>query len=850
MGNPNLPISSTGTNTTLVTAQSLRRKPRRHGSQSHHHDQHHQQHHRSSPLLSIALSTVLCTALWYSHQSHGNHHNPVSFLRGAPATDNVASSFAAPFGTPSNEHQFIRALQETDTQATCTFECCSTTDFEQVLCPGDNEWLNALPFWSQILFIVVLIIFSALFSGLTLGLMGLDKTGLEIVMEGEDETNAKAAAKIYPLRSNGNLLLCTLLLGNVAVNSMLSILLSDKTGGIIGLASSTMLIVIFGEIIPQALCARYALYIGSMTVPIVRVIMVMLYPLSYPLAWVLNRALGNELVTTYSSAEMRKLLEIHVQEGRFDRETAEAMTGALKYKDLTVKEVMTPLEFTFMLNADEKLSFATIARIFKTGYSRIPVYEVSVNNVIGLLFVKDLIFIDPEDDTPVRNFVQIFGRGVHVVWPDDKLGDVLRVLKQGRSHMALVRDVNNEDEKDPYYEIKGIITLEDIIEKIIGDDIVDETDAFVDQAHSMRVTRAEVFDWGRLGLLDTKIVETTLSYEETRALTAHLRANYPKAVALLTDRQLHKLVGETPIRELQAAAQDVGTDIPQDLMYKKGRKADVCTIVLSGKVTVLAGSDEFRSDVSSWTVLAASALKESSYIPDFTAFVSVGPCRCLQISNKMFALAVDSSVIERRSNNPGGGNSDAGAGIGVGTDAVGSNSNPGKGGLGNSSSRAISPKDEGRGTGLIRSMSGLFGERHSQRSLLKQLGNKSNKELATPLHAEKTVGEAKAESGDIELIKSGGTAPTASTGSTAATREKNGRKMLIEAILEQRVQTLIPKQPTIPETPEVDDIDVGKRNAPVQKLSELDFIDCSAPDQNIETKPQSQLQALERTETM
>ena len=76
-----------------------------------------------------------------------------------------------------------------------------------------------------------------------------------------------------------------------------------------------------------------------------------------------------------------------------------------------MKEVMTPLEHTFMLNVEEKLNFGTIATIFKTGYSRIPVYEASVFNVIGLLFVKDLIFVDPEDETPIRNFVQIFGRG-------------------------------------------------------------------------------------------------------------------------------------------------------------------------------------------------------------------------------------------------------------------------------------------------------------------------------------------------------------------------------------------------------------------------------------------------------
>ncbi|EEC46766.1 predicted protein, partial [Phaeodactylum tricornutum CCAP 1055/1] len=343
----------------------------------------------------------------------------------------------------------------------------------------------------------VLISLSALFSGLTLGLMSLDKTGLEIVMHGDDVTNARYASDIFPVRENGNLLLCTLLLGNVAVNALLSIMMGDIAGGLIGFLSSTFLIVIFGEIIPQAACSRYALLIGSKTVPLVRVILVLFYPIAAPLAYMLDKLLGAELATIYSSAELMKLLQIHVENEAMDQDTAVAMRGALKYKDTTVKEVMTPLSNTFMLSVDEKLSFETIAKIFKTGYSRIPVYEISTrlslgfqNNVIGLLFVKDLIFIDPEDETRVADFVQIFGRGVHVVWPDDKLGDVLRELKLGKSHMALVRDVNNNDASvDPFYEIKGIITLEDIVEEILGDEIVDETDAFVDGSHAVKVDR-------------------------------------------------------------------------------------------------------------------------------------------------------------------------------------------------------------------------------------------------------------------------------------------------------------------------------------------------------------------------
>jgi metal transporter CNNM len=197
-----------------------------------------------------------------------------------------------------------------------------------------------------------------------------------------------------------------------------------------------------------------------------------------------------------------------------------------------------------MLSVDEKLDFETIAAIFKTGYSRIPVYEVSKNNVVGLLFVKDLIFIDPEDETPILKFIQVFGRSVHVVWPVDKLGDVLRELKGGRSHMALVRDVVNDGDADPYYEIKGIITLEDIVEEILGHEIVDETDAFVDGTHRELVTRGEAFEWAKLRLLGSKTVDQKLTYSETKAIAAHLRANYPKAVSNLTENQLYHLVSE------------------------------------------------------------------------------------------------------------------------------------------------------------------------------------------------------------------------------------------------------------------------------------------------------------------
>jgi hypothetical protein len=158
---------------------------------------------------------------------------------------------------------FSRSLQDGNLNGNateqCTLDCCY--QFEETICGPEETggWTTALPFGLQIILIIVLLCMSALFSGLTLGLMSLDKTGLEIVMAGDDPVDAEYAKRIYPVREKGNLLLCTLLLGNVAVNSLLSIILADFAGGTVGFVTSTFLIVIFGEILPQAIVSSVLL---------------------------------------------------------------------------------------------------------------------------------------------------------------------------------------------------------------------------------------------------------------------------------------------------------------------------------------------------------------------------------------------------------------------------------------------------------------------------------------------------------------------------------------------------------------------------------------------------------------
>merc|ERR1719499_2366693 len=166
---------------------------------------------------------------------------------------------------------------------------------------------------------------SGLFSGLTLGLLGLDLKQLEIVASGEG-ADREYALSIIPVRQSGNFLLCTLLLGNVAVNAALSILLTAISGGILAFIISTALIVIFGEIIPQATCSRHALYIGAKTVYIVRVLMFLLAPLAYPVSLVLDYVLGPEFGNMYSNLELKKLIELHKED---DMVELDAQTGKI-----------------------------------------------------------------------------------------------------------------------------------------------------------------------------------------------------------------------------------------------------------------------------------------------------------------------------------------------------------------------------------------------------------------------------------------------------------------------------------------------------------------------------------------
>lgn len=167
-----------------------------------------------------------------------------------------------------------------------------------------------IPLWLQIVVIVVCLSFSSLFSGLNLGLLSLNQTDLKIISNTGTESERSYAKAIYPVRIHGNYLLCSILLGNVLVNSIFTILLDDLSSGMVAICVSTLAIVICGEICPQAVCSRHGLAIGAKTIYVTKSVMILTAPLSWPLSRLLDYILGEEIVNIYTRERLKELVKV------------------------------------------------------------------------------------------------------------------------------------------------------------------------------------------------------------------------------------------------------------------------------------------------------------------------------------------------------------------------------------------------------------------------------------------------------------------------------------------------------------------------------------------------------------
>ncbi|XP_014664441.1 PREDICTED: putative DUF21 domain-containing protein At1g03270 isoform X3 [Priapulus caudatus] len=339
-------------------------------------------------------------------------------------------------------------------------------------------------------------------SGLTLGLLSLDELQIKVLQESGKPNEKKYAAKIYPLVKRHHLLLVTLLLTNAAAVESMPIFLDRISSPVIAIIVSVTAVLLFGEVFPQALCSRFGLAIGYYMSPLVYLLMVVLLPISYPLAKLLDCLLGTEHASFFRRAELGVLVDLHGDE---HIENEEPLTedevliiqGALQMRDKTVKDSMVPLESVFMVSIDEKVDRPTLQKILQAGHSRIPLYSGSKEDIVGLILVKRLMLYDAGEARGLA-IREVIARDIHrafrkapIVRDTTPLYDMLNEFQLGRSHLAIVEAAPSpSDGVTASSKVVGIITLEDVIEELIQEEIIDEDDVYVDVHKRIRVARS------------------------------------------------------------------------------------------------------------------------------------------------------------------------------------------------------------------------------------------------------------------------------------------------------------------------------------------------------------------------
>ncbi|XP_049821348.1 unextended protein isoform X2 [Aethina tumida] len=497
------------------------------------------------------------------------------------------------------------------------FICIKPNQTSTFIHQGSELWLQMktyekmVPLWAAIVIIIICLSFSSLFSGLNLGLMSLDKTELKILCNTGTSKERKYAKVIQPVRETGNYLLCSILLGNVFVNSIFTILLDDLTSGLIAVIFSTLAIVMFGEISPQAVCSRHGLAIGAKTIWITKVVMVITFPLSYPISKFLDCILGEEIGNVYTRERLKELVKVTTGENDLDKDEVNIISGALELRKKTVSEVMTKIEDVFMLDYEAVLDFETVSEIMKSGYSRVPVYEGNRQNIVTMLYIKDLAFVDPDDNTPLKTLCQFYQNPCNFVFEDVTLDVMFKIFKDGnKGHMAFVHRVNNEGEGDPFYETVGLITLEDVIEELIQAEIMDETDVFTDNRTKRKRNAERRQDFSVFAERRGESSRIRISPQLTLAAYQYLSTTVePFHPHVISETILRRLLKQDIVFHIKKN-KEWRTD-PANIIYQQGKAVDYFVIILEGRVEVTVGKENLMFEGGPFTYFGTQALVQT-----------------------------------------------------------------------------------------------------------------------------------------------------------------------------------------------------------------------------------------------
>lgn len=311
--------------------------------------------------------------------------------------------------------------------------------------------------------VFVLIVLSAIYSGLNVALLSLSISDLKR----KAKLGNQYAKKLLPLRRKSHLTLAGILLCNVATISASSVVLDHHINGALAVVVSTLLIVIFGEVLPQAVFARNALVFCGRFEPLLRATTIITYPIAKPLAMLLNGLLGSETEVLHSRNELGMLIAEHAdhQSSELDEDEVEIIRGALLLSKKQVRDIYTPIAKVYWLTPDAKLTPDKIDELKERGYSRIPIFNPELSVSYGVLLMKDLVDVDFDGDVVQVNHLQIY--------PSEMVGSLTALDTLFRRFISSGTHLLPVEKND---KIIGVVTIEDLIEEILQHEIQDETD--------------------------------------------------------------------------------------------------------------------------------------------------------------------------------------------------------------------------------------------------------------------------------------------------------------------------------------------------------------------------------------
>ena len=325
----------------------------------------------------------------------------------------------------------------------------------------------------MIVALIILVAMSAYFSATETAFTSLNRIRLRT----KADAGSVRAAKTLELAEEYDKLLSTILIGNNIVNNVATTvgavlfikLIDAERGPAVSATVLTIIILIFGEVSPKSLAKENPESWAMFSAPLLKLFLIILTPANFLFTqWkrLLGRVFRNQGEDGITEEELVGMVDQAETEGGLDEHESDLIRNAIEFNDLEVSEILTPR--VDLVAAEEDSTMEEVAALFvESGYSRIPIYHETIDNIVGVIHEKDFYAARYRGETMLKNLKA----PVFYTTGNTKISELLRILQKNKAHMAVV--------VDEYGGTEGIATLEDILEELVGE-IWDEHDEVIE----------------------------------------------------------------------------------------------------------------------------------------------------------------------------------------------------------------------------------------------------------------------------------------------------------------------------------------------------------------------------------